>query len=95
MAEIVWLPGAKQDIKRLFTFLKKKNPLAAKNAIKAIRAGAKQLEDYPEVGRPMSDKTARRELFMAYGSGGYVLRYIIDEDRVVVIRVWHAREKRR
>ncbi len=95
MAELVWLPGAKQDIKRLFSFLKKKNPRAAKTAIMAIRAGAKQLEEYPEAGRPMNDETARRELFMAYGSGGYVLRYLLEEGRVVVIRVWHAREKRR
>ena len=95
MAEVVWLPEAKLDIIRLFTFLKKKNPRAAKNAIVAIRAGAKQLEEYPEAGRPMNDETARRELYMAYGSGGYVLRYLLDEGRVVVVRVWHAREKRR
>jgi len=94
MAKIIWLQQARQDIERLHSFLKKKNPLAAKKAIRAVRKGAKQLQDYPEAGRPMGDRTGRRELFVAFGIGGYVLRYMLDEKTVVIIRVWHAREKR-
>ena len=94
MAKLVWLPQAKKDIERLHSFLKNKNPRAAKKAIQALRAGAKQLRDYPEAGRPMGDGTGRRDLFVAFGAGGYVLRYILDGQTVVVIRVWHARERR-
>jgi len=94
MAKLVWLPHAKQDIERLHSFLKNKNPQAAKNAIRAIRSGANKLSDYPEAGRSMGDRTGRRELFVAFGAGGYVLRYILDGQIPVVIRVWHAREKR-
>jgi len=77
---------------------KKKDPKEVKNAksaIRAVREGAKQLQDYPEAGRSMGDRTGRRELFVTFGVGGYVLRYVLDEQTVVVIRVWHAREKRR
>jgi len=94
MARLVWLVPAKQDIERLHAFLKHKNPRAAKRAVRAIRTGAKQLQAHPEAGRPMDDRLGRRELFVAFGAGGYVLRYILDGDTVVVIRVWHAREKR-
>jgi addiction module RelE/StbE family toxin len=94
MAKLVWLPQAKQDIERLHSFLKNKNPRAAKNAIRALRTGAKQLRDYPEAGRRMEDRTGRRELFVAFGAGGYVLRYMLDGQTVVVIRVWHFRERR-
>lgn len=94
MGKLVWLPEAKQDIARLFRFLRKKSPKAAKNAIKAIRLGAKQLSDFPNVGRPMEDDTGRRELVLAFGTGAYVIRYMLDDTTVVVIRVWHGREKR-
>ncbi len=94
MAKLVWLPQTQKDIKRLYDFLRDKNPTAANNAIRAIRTGARQLEDYPEAGRPMNDGTGRRELVMTFGAGGYVLRYMLDDQKVVIIRVWHGRENR-
>jgi plasmid stabilization system protein ParE len=42
----------------------------------------------------MDDDTGRRELFIPFGAGAYVLRYRIDRDTVIVIRVWHSREAR-
>lgn len=43
----------------------------------------------------MPDETGRRELFIAFGAGAYVIRYIQQDDStVVVIRIWHSREDR-
>ncbi len=42
----------------------------------------------------MNDGTGRRELFIPFGPGAYVLRYIFDQDIVVIIRAWHSRENR-
>lgn len=42
----------------------------------------------------MGDDTGRREFFVLFGASAYVLRYRIDCDTVVVIRVWHNREAR-
>lgn len=42
----------------------------------------------------MNDDTDRREIFLAFGAGAYVLRYRIDGDTVVILRTWHSREKR-
>ncbi|MBW2703337.1 MAG: type II toxin-antitoxin system RelE/ParE family toxin [Deltaproteobacteria bacterium] len=94
MAELLWLPGAKDDIERLFTFLREKSPQAARNALKAIRLGAKQLVAFPQAGRPMDDETGRRELIVAFGGSAYVLRYKMDGKLVVILRVWHGREDR-
>jgi plasmid stabilization system protein ParE len=92
---MVWLPEALEDVERLYDFLAEKSPSAARRAAKAILDGAKLLEATPEAGRPMNDDTRRRELFMAFGAGAYVLRYKIDPaGTVVVIRVWHSRENR-
>ena len=94
MAELVWIPGAQKDIERLFTFLREKSPQAARNAIKAIRLGAKQLAAFPQTGRPMDDETSRRELIVAFGGSAYVLRYKMDDKLVVILRVWHGLENR-
>ncbi len=94
MARLVWLPAAKRDIARLHSFLKDKSPKAARNAVRTIRGAARQIQQYAEAGRPMADGTGRRELFVAFGSGGYVLRYILDGQDAVIVRVWHSRERR-
>jgi plasmid stabilization system protein ParE len=93
--EVVWLPEALTDIERLHAFLNDKNPQAARNAILCIQAAARQLERFPEIGRPMHDDSQRREIYTAFGAGAYVLRYRLgDHGQPVVIRVWHTRSWR-
>jgi len=95
VSQVVWLPEALGDIERLYLFLFDKNPQAARNAILCIQAAARQLESFPEIGRPMPDDSRRREVFAAFGAGAYVLRYRLNETgQPVVIRVWHTREWR-
>jgi hypothetical protein len=45
------------------------------------------------VGRPVGDDTERRELVVPFGAGAYVLRYRIQDETVVITRVWHSRER--
>jgi plasmid stabilization system protein ParE len=76
--KIVWLPEALEDIQRLRLFLEERNPTAATRAGLVLQTGANRLADFPEIGQPMNDGTDRRELFLPFGTGGYVLRYITD-----------------
>ena len=94
MATIKWHARAVTDLDRLREFLFAKNPVTAARAVKIIIQGAVLLEKAPNLGRPMADGSKRRELFMPFGTGSYVLRYLIKEDTVVVVRVWHSREDR-
>jgi plasmid stabilization system protein ParE len=94
MPEVIWLPEALLDIERLYDFLSKNNPRAARNAVLCIQAAARQLEDFPEIGKPMGDRSGRRQVFAAFGAGAYVLRYRLEESGPVVIRVWHSLEWR-
>jgi len=94
VSKIVWLPEALEDIQRLRLFLEEKNPTAANRAGLILKAGAKRLVDFPERGYPMNDGTDRRELFLPFGTGGYILRYITDMEVIVIIRAWHSKEQR-
>ena len=95
MAEVKWLPEALDDLERLFVFLREKNPSAAARAAQTILDGAHLLLTSPRLGRPMPDQTQRREMFIPFASGAYVLRYMLEDDTTpVIIRVWHSRESR-
>jgi plasmid stabilization system protein ParE len=72
----------------------RKNPTAANRAGLILQTGAKRLADFPGIGYPMNDGTDRRELFLPFGTGGYVLRYITDMEVIVIIRAWHSKEQR-
>ena len=95
MPTVKWLPEALDDLERLFAFLQEKSPPAAARAAATIRQGADLLVTMPRLGRLMADETARRELFLPFAAGGYVLRYRVENDNtVIIIRVWHSREQR-
>lgn len=91
---LVWLPEAQADIQRLYDFLLDKDPGAAERAIRAMQLGAQRLLEFPHLGRRMDDETERREVYVPFGAGAYVLRYRMHEETIVVIRVWHSREER-
>jgi plasmid stabilization system protein ParE len=75
--------------------LKEQHPDAAARAARDILDAANSLANAPDIGRPMDDGTGRRELFVPFGAGAYVLRYVHDNDRTsIIIRFWHSREQR-
>lgn len=51
------------------------------------------LLDFPRLGAP-SQVEGAREMLVPFGSGAYLMRYaIVDErDELVILRIWHSRE---
>lgn len=93
MPRLIWSPSALTDVQRLYRFLAPKSPDAAKRAAKAIRQGVSILQQQPRLGRPaelMDD--AFRDWLIDFGDGGYVVRYRVDRDAVVVLAVRHQKE---
>lgn len=91
----IWLPEARADVQRLFDFLVETSPSTAAAALRAIRGGAARLAEHPRIGRRIDDETERRELVLPFGAGAYVVRYRIEHETIVILRVWHGREDRR
>jgi len=83
------------DIQRLHEFLASKDAAAAQTAVAVIDRAAQSLLDLPQRGRP-SGISGIRELLVPFGRSAYLLRYGIAADResIVILRVWHCREKR-
>ena len=94
-AKVAWRQRALEDINRLYDFLFEKNEEASAKAAQVTLRGSWLLEKSPRLGRPMADGTGRRELFIPFGSGFYVLRYFLTSDTVVIVHVWHGREDRK
>ncbi|MFP4125525.1 MAG: type II toxin-antitoxin system RelE/ParE family toxin [Alphaproteobacteria bacterium] len=95
MPTLKWLPEALADLDRLLGFLRERDLRAANRAALTIRRHADALRTARAIGSPMHDGSIRRQLVIPFGARAYVLPYRLDaEGNVVVIRVWHGRERR-
>jgi plasmid stabilization system protein ParE len=90
--EVRLSPAAQRDFDRLVDFLESKSPRAAWRAAEAILAGLSSLSDQPERGRPVLGE--HRELVVRFGRDGYLVRYRVDPDAVIVASIMHTREQR-
>ncbi|MFB0873771.1 MULTISPECIES: type II toxin-antitoxin system RelE/ParE family toxin [unclassified Sphingobium] len=74
-------------------FLSPKDADAARRAGEAIRQGVKILAAYPRMGRLVDDlPESFREWPIDFGDSGYVVRYHVDDMRVVILAVRHQKE---
>jgi toxin ParE1/3/4 len=94
MTSIKWLPEAQDDLKRLHAFIESHSPAAAKRAIDTLIAAIDKLIELPEMGRPWDLDMNFRELPVRFGARGYVVRYRLVDDDVIIVRVWHGLEDR-
>ena len=92
--ELIWEPGALDDLTRLREFIRPNNPTAAANAARRIIEATNLLLDHPHLGHPMADLPEFNELFIPFGQYGYVIRYRINNENIAILRIWHTRENR-
>lgn len=89
---VEFLPQAVEDIDRVFGFLVEKNPLAAAKAMLAIDEAIEKLTLSPRLGRPLPGLEDFRQIPIPFGKSGYMMQYRIQEDALVVVRLWAGRE---
>ena len=84
---------ALQDVQHVYRFLALKNISAAKRAVKSFRQSVRVLAQQPNLGRPVQDMDdAFRDWVIDFGDGGYVARYRVDRQSVIILAVWHQKE---
>lgn len=94
MKSVQWIDTAKDDLEPLYEFLFQKNTDAAERAIELILHAVDILYKFPEAGRKRLSNPDFREIFARFGAGGFVVRYRILDERVLIVRVWHSLEHR-
>lgn len=93
MAEVVIARRAAADLHRLRTWLAEKDADAADRAAAAIDARIMRLRTFPKLG-PLLVAPDTRELRVRFGRYGYIVRYVLRDEVVVITRVFHGREDR-
>ena len=92
MTRVVVNRRAEADIAHLIDWFAERSPPAAHNAVERIFGSIRGLAEFPESGPRVSRNI--RELVVRFGRDGYVVRYRVDGDQVLVTRVFHGRQKR-
>ena len=93
MPQLIWSPQALRDVQRLYRFLASKNLESAKRAVTAIRQGVNVLSLQPGMGRPVEDmENEFRDWIIDFGDGGYVARYRIDGQQLIILAVRYQKE---
>jgi addiction module RelE/StbE family toxin len=89
VTQVVWTFSAVADVQGIRCYIGNFNPQAAQAMADRIIEVGNGLADFPYRGRQVSD-TGLREIALAYP---YVVRYRIDGDRVLILRVRHGRQR--
>lgn len=89
MNEVIWTEPALAHLDAIRAYIHQFNPRAAREVAASLKALGDSLKNFPHRRRPVSG-TAMRELISTYP---YIIRYLIDGDKVVILRVRHAAQR--
>lgn len=86
--------AARDDLKRLFSFLAGHDLLAAQRARKAIATSMTLLQQFPYTCRKATPENPfLRELIISFGVAGYVALFEIEDDETIsILAIRHQRE---
>ena len=93
MKAVVLAAQAYRDLQRLEDWLVERGAGAALRFGDETADAIRSLAEFAERGRLLHGKVLR-ELVVRFGSAAYLIRYRVYEDRVVVVRIIHSRERR-
>ncbi|MEM9927734.1 MAG: type II toxin-antitoxin system RelE/ParE family toxin [Cyanobacteria bacterium P01_D01_bin.50] len=92
MSQIIWSQTATKDLNRHYKFINFSNPSTAALAIHAILSSVKDLEENPRRGAIVEEIAGLRKLIVSFGKYSYIIHYVILEDDVIILCVYHGRE---
>lgn len=92
--KLEWSAAALADLDRFVAFLEEHHPHLARVVAAAIQQKAGILSEPPLAGRTIAGRPEYRELVLEVLRAKYVFRYVYDGERLVMLRVFHGRERR-
>ena len=91
--KVVFTARARADVMAQLTWLSERTPMAARKAVERLHTRLALLADFP-ASAPAIDHV-QREATIRFGRDGFVVRYRLEADVIVVIRLFHGKQKRR
>ncbi len=85
-----WTNQAINDLESLRSYIEKDKPDAARNMVLQITTAAKNLVDYPNIGRPGRIPNTRE---LVVTGTPYILPYWMKRDTLEILRVLHGAMK--
>jgi addiction module RelE/StbE family toxin len=82
---VIWTRAAQKDVLRQREYIGQFNPLAAQRLAMKLVATGEALSGSANRGRPL--KNGMRELTVVWP---YIIRYRVEEDAVIILRVRHG-----
>ena len=89
-----WSDEALADLDRFVEFLNQEHPSLAAIVATEIINKVQVLSEHPQLGRPISGREEYRQVVLQVLGAAYVFQYRLDGQRLVMLRVYHAREAR-
>ncbi len=89
--KLLYTPDAISDLQRLREFIAEKNPEAAARVGSQLMRDISNLVSLPYMGRKVL-RAPNPEMVRDLSAGAYIVRYLILNDEIHVLRVWHKRE---
>lgn len=88
---VAYSVDAINDLNRLVEFIESKNPYAARRLAVDLQEAIQKLKSFPAIGLPVEsakDPSLIRDLYVR----DYTVRYLLNEQSIYVLRVWHNKE---
>lgn len=85
MKKIVWTDGAIEHLEAIVTYVSVYDPAAAERLGRRLIELADSLAEFPDRGREAGE--GRREMTTVWP---YVLRYRVESERVIILRIRHG-----
>ena len=82
------------DLDRVVEFVEVKNPFAARRMAIDLQEGIDKLKQFPKIGLPVlkaSDPELIRDLYIS----SYTVCYLIADEIIYILRIWHNKENER
>jgi plasmid stabilization system protein ParE len=92
--KIEWSAAALADLDRFANFLQTDFPNLAAVVAQEIIAKAEVIADNPRLGRVLDERRSFRQVVLHVLNAAYVFQYRYDGNQLVMLRIFHSREKR-
>ncbi len=84
---VAWTRPAARDLELIGDYIARENPRAADRVVRRIRDRARDLTDYPLLGRTGRVENTRE---LVVPATPFIVVYRVDDDRVEILAVFHS-----